>query len=123
MALLNEQKTSGDPDKEVKLPSFSYLIDHMVMFDFHKSLMLLVSYENGDCQLFDLESGIFQYQFEFRHKIETKKKVIDEDEKEKPTKSAAEVIEKMHTFLQEKQPKNTKWQEFGTELRKEVENY
>ena len=95
----------------------------MVMFDFHKSLMLLVSYENGDCQLFDLESGIFQYQFEFRHKIETKKKVIDEDEKEKPTKSAAEVIERMHTFLQEKQPKNTKWQEFGTELRKEVENY
>ena len=71
----------------------------MVAFDFRQNLMLLVAYENYDCQIFDLETGIFQYHFEFSHKLENKK--LDDDDKDKPTKSI-EVIEKIQSFLRDK---------------------
>ena len=86
--------------------------------------MLLVAYENFTCHIFDLETGFFQYQFEFNHKLENKK--LDDDEKDKPTKSI-EVIEKIYNFLLWKQSKDEKSEgqtlEFVKELRNEVESY
>ena len=48
---------------------------------------------------------------------------MDDEEKDKLPKSAAEVIERMHTVLQEKMPANTMWQEFVIEVNKEIEQY
>ena len=45
----------------MKLPSFSYLIENMLMFQFQKNLLLLVVYENEETILFDFDSGIFQH--------------------------------------------------------------
>ena len=67
--------------------------------------MLLVAYESRTCQVFDLETGIFQYMFEFSHKSDDKK--IDDDDKDKPTKSM-EVIEKIFAFLRAKQSRDGK---------------
>ena len=50
LALLGQMKACTDTDKEVKLPSFSYLIEHMIMFEFNRQTFLLVSlWGDGDC--------------------------------------------------------------------------
>ena len=46
-------------------PTFSWLIVELVMFHFQGTLMLLLTNEQGNCQLYDSETGVLQHEFEF----------------------------------------------------------
>ena len=58
------------------MPSFAYLIVDMLLFDFNGTLFLITTNEHGDVQMFDFETGMFQYEFKFDEvfKFEFKKK-------------------------------------------------
>lgn len=40
------QKQRGEDEAPDKIPTFSYLIDHLVLFEFKGTLHLLVAFEN-----------------------------------------------------------------------------
>jgi hypothetical protein len=58
------------------VPSFSYLITDMLLFENSGTMLLIAANEHGEVQLFDFETGMFLYKFEFEHvfKVEFKKK-------------------------------------------------
>ena len=46
-------------------PSFSFLIVELRMFHFKDTLMLLMTNDQGTCQLYEAESGVLQHEFIF----------------------------------------------------------
>ena len=65
------RKTDDEIDESnLKLPSFSYLIVNMMVFKFQKQTLLLIVYERGYTVLFDFDTGMFQHDFHFEHKVE-----------------------------------------------------
>jgi len=58
------QKQRGNQSTaETKVPSFSYLIDHVVLFEYQGMQHLMVAFENKSVQIFDFESGMSLFEF------------------------------------------------------------
>ena len=76
----------------MKLPSFSYLIENMLIIQFGSSLLLLIVNEHGDTTLFDFETGMFQHEFTFKHKVDLPSEVEPQSPK-KPTTFSEEPVE------------------------------
>lgn len=49
----------------MKIPSVTYLIDELVMFQFQGIKMLLIAFENQSVQVFESDNGHFTYEFSF----------------------------------------------------------
>ena len=64
------------------MPSFSYLIENMIMFEFGDMMHLLVSFENKSVQLFDLATGSFVHEFEFKENEKPKRKESEASDSE-----------------------------------------
>ena len=51
--------------KVAKVPSVTYLIESLMMFDFQGTQMLLVTFENHSVQMFESSNGHFAHEFLF----------------------------------------------------------
>ena len=60
----NSFNADNNQDQNVQ-PSFSYLIVELRMFHFMNTMMLLMTNDQGTCQLYDCDSGVLQHSFEF----------------------------------------------------------
>lgn len=59
------QKQYGEGQQAVKMPSFSYLIEHIQLFEFQGVNHLMVAFENKSVQVFDFDSGLSVFEFNF----------------------------------------------------------
>lgn len=73
---IKKQSSVGEGQQSGKMPSFSYLIEHMKLFEYQGVTHLMVAFENKSVQVFDFESGLSIFEFNFdeqkRHPAEPK---------------------------------------------------
>ena len=71
---MKKQQTAGSsPTGNQKMPNFSYLIEHMILFEYQGTQHLMVSFENKSVQIIDFEKGESQIEFDFDIKSDKEK--------------------------------------------------
>jgi len=50
------------------MPNFSFLIEHMILFEYQGQKHLMISFENKSVQVFDFDTGYSIFQFNFNEK-------------------------------------------------------
>lgn len=66
LKMMKKNLASADQDLNAqKLPNFSYLIEHMILFDYQGTKHLLLSFENKSVQIIDFETGLSIFEFDF----------------------------------------------------------
>ena len=75
-------KEMDDQEASMKIPSFSYLLVDMLLFEYRDTLFIITTNEHGDVQMFDFETGMFQFEFKFdevfKFEFKKKRKQIDD---------------------------------------------
>ena len=71
---MKKQQTAGSsPQNYQKMPNFSYLIEHMILFEYQGALHLMVSFDNKSVQVIDFEKGESLFEFDFDLKSDKEK--------------------------------------------------
>jgi len=63
-----KRQKEKDGDEQVKVPSFEYDIEDMILFEFVGVTHMMIFYSNKSIQLFEYETGTFVYEFDFDNK-------------------------------------------------------
>lgn len=62
--MMKKNLANAETDAQ-KLPNFSYLIEHMILFDYQGALHLMLSFENKSVQIIDFQTGLSIFEFDF----------------------------------------------------------
>ena len=90
------QKQKGEDGAPDKIPTFSYLIDHLVLFEFKGQMHLLVAFENKSVQVFEFESGQSIYEFSFETSYLQTPSEIGAAQDKKPSSRPSTAAARLH---------------------------
>jgi len=63
-----KRQKEKDDDAQVKVPSFEYDIEDLIVFEFAGVSHMMIFYSNKSIQLFEYDTGTYVYEFDFDDK-------------------------------------------------------